>query len=138
MEEEKSILQETNLNNIQEENVLVEQDQKEELTLNIQQEDKTEEIVLAEQEPSKKEFTFVPAPQEKKHKGTNLLFSSSIICSLWGILICLLQPFGAICTCVGFGLFLGGVFKKKTTSYKWALSISIISLIVSVIFCIIL
>ena len=105
MEEEKSILQETNLNNIQEENVLVEQDQKEELTLNIQQEDKTEEIVLAEQEPSKKEFTFVPAPQEKKHKGTNLLFSSSIICSLWGILICLLQPFGQYARVLVSGCF---------------------------------
>lgn len=129
MEEEKVILQETT----QQESV--QENDKDTLEVNVLE---NQETFFVEQPIQQANFTFIPAKEEKKAKNKNMLFSSSIICSIWGILLCLVQPFGIICACIGLGLFLSGINKKKTTSYKWALSISIISLIVTVIFCIIL
>ena len=104
----------------------------------LQEESIQQDFSTQEQINCENKYVFIPAGQEQRKNKTNKLFAISMIASLWGILLCLFSIVGAIFTSLGLTLFLIGSNKPKTTSYKWALSLSIIAVIVTIIFCIVM
>ena len=124
---------------VEEPQQLQEEVTKEKLETTPPQEETIENAVAPQgQATTQEQYVFIPAGQEQRKNKTSKLFAISMITSLWGILLCLFPIVGAFFTSCGLTLFLIGSNKPKTTSYKWALSISIVAVIITIIFCIIL
>ena len=136
---EEEILEKVDKEQVEQPQELQQQVVEEQIETTPPQEETVENKVSSqEQAVSQEQYVFIPAGQEQRKNKTSKLFAISMITSLWGILLCLFPIVGAFFTSFGLTLFLIGSNKPKTTSYKWALSISIVAVIITIIFCIIL
>ena len=74
---------------------------------------------------------FTEIEPQKRPKNYQLI---SLILAVWGIILSFFPYFSVICVLLGFSFFIKGAKLPKKTTYRWALSLNILSAILTIVF----